>query len=127
MAGAGITEATFTDTAITAGIRRVCLVKVMNTAGTDQRPNYANNTPSRRCATLGVVNAVAPSQRRRDQGQHLVARVRPPRRSSEVNVLVDEFTQTQVLGEGDRKEQPSIGHQAVVVEGDLDTVGVLQW
>ena len=29
-------------------------------------------------------------------------------------MLVDEFTQTQVLGEGDRKEQPSIGHQAVV-------------
>ena len=45
MAGAGITEATFTDTAITAGIRRVYLVKVMNTAGTDRRPNYANNTP----------------------------------------------------------------------------------
>ena len=34
-------------------------------------------------------------------------------------MTVDEFTQAQVLGEGDRKEQPSIGHQAVVVEGDL--------
>ena len=40
-----------------------------------------------------------------------------PRRSSEVNVVVDEFTQTQVLGQGDRKEQPSIGHQTVVVKG----------
>ena len=30
-------------------------------------------------------------------------------------MVVDEFTQTQVLGEGDRKEQPCIGHQAVVV------------
>ena len=39
--------------------------------------------------------------------------------------LVDEFPQTQVLGEGHRKEQPSIGHQAVVVEGDLNAVGVL--
>ena len=37
-------------------------------------------------------------------------------------MVVDEFTQTQVLGEGDRKEQPSIGHQAVVVKGDLDPV-----
>ena len=64
---------------------------------------------------------------RRYQGNHLVARVRPTRRSSEVNVVVDEFTQAQVLGEGDRKEQPSIGHQAVVVKEDLDTVGVLQW
>ena len=46
---------------------------------------------------------------------------------SEVNVAVDEFPQTQVLGEGHRKEQPSIGHQAVVVEGDLNAVGVLKW
>ena len=38
-------------------------------------------------------------------------------------MVVDEFTQTQVLGEGDRKEQPCIGHQAVVVEGDLNAVG----
>ena len=39
-------------------------------------------------------------------------------------MTVDEFMQTQVLGEGGRKEQPSIGHQAVVVERDLDAVGV---
>ena len=26
-----------------------------------------------------------------------------------------------------RKEQPGIGHQAAVVEGDLDTVGVVAW
>ena len=38
--------------------------------------------------------------------------------AAEVNVVVDEFTQS----EGDRKEQPSIGHQAVVVEGDVDAV-----
>ena len=61
------------------------------------------------------------------QGQHLVSRVRPPLRISEVNVVVDELTQTQVLGEGDRKEQPSIVHQAVVVKGDLDVVGVVAW
>ena len=37
-------------------------------------------------------------------------------------MVVDEFTQTQVLGEGDRKDQPGIGHQAVVIEGDVDAV-----
>ena len=42
-------------------------------------------------------------------------------------MTVDEFTQTQVLGEGDRKEQPGIGHQAVVVKGDVDAVGMLRW
>ena len=69
---------------------------------------------------VGVVNAVAARQRRRHQGQHLVARVRPPRRIAQVQVMVNQFTQTQVLGQRDRKEQPSIGHQAAVVEGDLD-------
>ena len=57
----------------------------------------------------------------------LCARVRPPRRISEVNVAVDELTQTQVLGEGHRKEQPGIGHQTVIVEGDLNPVGVFAW
>ena len=32
-----------------------------------------------------------------------------------------------MLGEGDRKEQPSIGHQAVVVERYLDAVGLAGW
>ena len=76
---------------------------------------------------VGVVNAVAARQRRRHQGQHLVARVRPPRRIAQVQVMVNQFTQTQVLGQRDRKEQPSIGHQTAVVEGDLDAVGVLKW
>ena len=42
-------------------------------------------------------------------------------------MVVDEFTQTQVLGEGNREEQPGIGHQAVVVEGDLNAVGMVKW
>ena len=49
------------------------------------------------------------------------------RRISQINVAVHQFTQTQALGQGDRKEQPGIGHQAVVVEGDADAVGVLKW
>ena len=59
------------------------------------------------------------------RGNHLVARVRPTWRISEVNMVVDEFTQTQVLGERGRKEQPSIVDQAVVIEGDVDVVGVV--
>ena len=41
--------------------------------------------------------------------------------------LVDEFPQTQMLGESGRQKQAGIGHQAVVVEGDLDAVGVVAW
>ena len=42
-------------------------------------------------------------------------------------MTVNEFTQADVLGQSGRKEQPGIVDQAVVVEGDLDAVGVLQW
>ena len=51
----------------------------------------------------------------------------PSRRVAEVKVMVDEFPQAQVPGESGRKDQPSIGHQAVVVEGDADAVGVVAW
>ena len=40
-------------------------------------------------------------------------------------MTVNEFTQAHVLGQGGRKEQPSIVDQAVVVEGDVDAVGVV--
>ena len=76
---------------------------------------------------IGVVDAVAAGQRGGDQRQHLVSRVRPPRRIPEVKVTVNEFMQAHVLGQGGRKKQPGIVDQAVVVEGDLDAVGVLQW
>ena len=76
---------------------------------------------------IGVVDAVAASQRGSNQGHQLVSRVRPPRRIPQVNVVVDQFTQTQVLGQGGRKEQPGIGHQAVIIEGDLDAVRVIAW
>ena len=74
---------------------------------------------------IGVVDAVAARQRGSDQRQYLVPRVGPPRRDAQVEVMVDEFPQAQVMGEGGRKEQPGIGHQAVVVERDTDAVGVV--
>ena len=57
----------------------------------------------------------------------LSPRVRPSRRAAEVKVMVDEFPQAQVLGEGGRKEQSGIGHQAVVVKDDADAVGIVRW
>ena len=76
---------------------------------------------------IGVVNAVAASQRRRNQGHHLVARVRPARRTAQVEALLDELGQAQVPSQGGGKEQPGIVDQAVVVEGDTDAVGVVAW
>ena len=37
-------------------------------------------------------------------------------------MVVHQVAQSQVLGQGDRKEQPSVVHQAVIVEGDSDAV-----
>ncbi len=41
--------------------------------------------------------------------------------------MVYEFPQAQVSGEGGRQEQAGIGHQAVVVNDDSNTVGVVAW
>ena len=73
---------------------------------------------------IGVVNAVAASQRRRHQGQHLVASVGSSGRIPQVNVAVHQFTQAQVVGQGDRQQQPRIGHQAVIIKGNVDAVGL---
>ena len=73
---------------------------------------------------IGVVNAVAARQRRRHQGQHLVASVGSSGRIPQVNVAVHQFTQAQVVGQGDRQQQPRIGHQAVIIKGNVDAVGV---
>ena len=49
------------------------------------------------------------------------------RRAAEVKVMVDEFPQAQVPGEGGWQEQAGIGHQAMVVKEDADTVGIVLW
>ena len=40
---------------------------------------------------VGVVDAVATGQRRRHQGQHLVSRIRPTQRISQIDVMVHQF------------------------------------
>ena len=49
------------------------------------------------------------------------------RPGAEVEALLEELGQAKAQGEGDGKNRPGIGHQAVVVEGDLDAVGVVTW
>ena len=44
-----------------------------------------------------------------------------------VEVMADEFPQAQVLCKGGRQEQAGIGHQAVVVKDDADTVRIVLW
>ena len=76
---------------------------------------------------VGIVDAVAPSQRGGHQRHYLVAGVGPARCIAQVQALLYQLGKAQVASQGDREDQPGIGHQAVVVEGDLDAVGVVAW
>ena len=76
---------------------------------------------------IGVVDAVAASQRGSDQGHHLVASVGPARGVTQTQALLHQLGKAEVVGQGGGKEQPGVGHQAVVVEGDTDAVGVVAW
>ena len=76
---------------------------------------------------VGVIAAVAASQRGRHQGHNLVPRVRPTRGIAQVEALLYQLGQAEMQGQGGWQDQPSIGHQTVVIKGDLDAVGVLQW
>ena len=42
-------------------------------------------------------------------------------------MAVHQLAQSQMAGQSNRKDQPSIGHQAVVIEGNVDAVGLLRW
>ena len=69
---------------------------------------------------------VATDQGRRHQRQHLIPRVGKARRTAQIILAVHQLAQTQMMGQRDRKEQPGTGHQAVVVEGDLDAIGMVK-
>ena len=76
---------------------------------------------------IGVVDAVAASQRGSHQGHNLVARVRPTRGIAQVEALLDQLGQAEMQGQGGGKDQPGIVDQAVVIEGDVDAVGGTAW
>ncbi len=87
-----------------------------------------HRTPQHPCGAagaqhVGAIDAVTTGQRQRHQRQQLVSSIGPTRRISQVNVAVLQLTQTQVLGQCNRQEQSGIGHQAVIIEGDMDAVG----
>ena len=93
------------------------------------RLDYAADGASRPAGAqhVGVVNAVAASQRGCHQGQHLVSRIRTTRRISQVNMVVHQLAQSQVVGQGDRQQQSGIGYQAVIIKGNVDAIGAFRW
>ena len=57
----------------------------------------------------------------------LSPRVRAPRRVTEVEVCVRQFTEAEPAGERGGEQQARVVHEAVVVEGDVYPVGVARW
>ena len=47
----------------------------------------------------------------RNQGHHLVARVRPARRIAQVEALLDEFGQAEAQGQGGRQDQSGLANR----------------
>ena len=70
---------------------------------------------------------VAARQRGSDQRHYLLAGVGPARGIAQVQVPVDQLGKAEVQGQSGWKEQAGVGHQAVVVEGDLDAVEEVAW
>ncbi len=75
-----------------------------------------------RAQHIGVIDAVAAGQRRVDEGHRLVADIGASRCIAEIDVLVEELTQPEVLGQCRRQHQAGVGHQTLVVEGHVETV-----
>ena len=76
---------------------------------------------------VGVVDAVSSGQSRSHQRHHLVAGVGAAWGAAQVQVPVNQLRQAQMQAQGGWQDQPSIGHQAVVIKGDLHAVGVVIW
>ena len=93
------------------------------------RLDYAAQDPGGPASAqrVGVVNAVAAIQRGCHQGHDLVAGVGSAWCIAQVQAPVNQLGQAEMLGQGGLQDQPSIVHQAVVVKGDLDVVGVVAW
>ena len=91
----------------------------------DHAPQDAGRPATAQC--VSVVDADAASQGGGHQGQQLVAGVGPTWGVTQVEVPVNQLRQAQAESQSGGQQKPGIGHQAVVIKGDLDAVGVLKW
>ena len=79
---------------------------------------------------IGVVNVrlrQTTGQRRRHQGQQLAARMGPTWRISGINMAVHQSTQSRMMGQGHRQDEPLIGHRVAPVKGNVDAGELIRW
>jgi hypothetical protein len=75
-----------------------------------------------RAQHVGVIDAVTAGQRRVDERHRLVADIGPSGRMAKIHVLLEERSQSEMLGQRRRQHQAGVGHQTLVVEGHVETV-----
>jgi hypothetical protein len=75
-----------------------------------------------RAQHVGVIDAVTASQRRVDKGHRLVTHVGRSGRIPEIDIFVEELSQSEVLSQRRRQYQTSVGHQTLVVECHVQMV-----
>ena len=90
------------------------------------QPSTLAVPPARNAAASSMQSppASATGERRGDQGQQLVAGVRPAHCVTEVEVGVRQCTEAEPAGERGGEQQARVVHEAVVVEGDVYPVRV---
>ena len=85
------------------------------------QPSTRSVSPARSASASSMQSP--PASADAHQGQQLVSRIGPTRCISQIDMAVHQFTQSQMMGQRDRQDQPSIGHQAVIIEDSVDAVG----
>ena len=93
------------------------------------RLDYAAERASRPAGAqcVGIVDAVSAGQSRSHQRHHLVAGVGSAWCIAQAQAPVNQLGPAQMPAQRGWQDQPGIGHQAVVVKGDVDAVGVVIW
>jgi hypothetical protein len=76
---------------------------------------------------LRVIDVRSTGQDRVDQRQHLASRPGTTHASRQAHGVVDQRLQLETAGERRRHDQPGVGDQVVVIEGDLDPVQRLRY
>jgi hypothetical protein len=74
---------------------------------------------------VGTLDPLPTGQGRVDQRHRLVAGVGGARRTTQIDMLVDQLPEHEPLGQGGGQDETGVGDPVVVVEADLDRVGAV--
>lgn len=71
---------------------------------------------------IHVVDAITTGEHGVDHRHRLLARIRAAGNIAEVEVLLDQLAEAQMLRQRSGEQQPGVGHQTPIIEGDVEPV-----